>query len=38
VPTDIDVTLLYFDGCPNWRTADAQVREALARIGRPDTT
>ena len=32
----MDVTLLYFDDCPNWRTTDARVREALARIGRTD--
>src|SRR5215204_4514446 len=29
------VTLLYFDDCLNWRTTDARVREALARMGRP---
>lgn len=26
----MDVTLLYFDGCPSWQTADARLRE-LAR-------
>jgi len=26
----LDVTLLYFEGCPNWRTADANLRDALA--------
>ncbi len=24
------ITILYFDGCPNWQTADARLREALA--------
>ena len=27
---DLEVTLLYFDGCPHWRTADANLRDALA--------
>ncbi len=27
------VRLLYFDGCPNWRVADARLKEALASIG-----
>jgi hypothetical protein len=26
----VDVTVLYIDGCPGWRTAEARVREALA--------
>ena len=30
------MTVLYFDGCPNWRVADERVREALARVGRDD--
>ena len=30
----VRVTLRYFDGCPNWRTADERVREALERTGR----
>ncbi len=29
----VDVHLLYFDGCPNWREADDRVREALRRVG-----
>jgi len=28
-----DVTLLYFDGCPNWGTTDRQLRELQAEIG-----
>jgi hypothetical protein len=27
------VTLLYFPGCPNWRTAEANLRAALAQSG-----
>jgi hypothetical protein len=34
----MDVTLLYFDGCPNWKTADARLAELAGefalRIGR----
>jgi hypothetical protein len=26
------VTLLYFDGCPNWRTADARLRAVVDEI------
>jgi hypothetical protein len=25
----MDVRLRYFDGCPNWQTAEARLREAL---------
>jgi hypothetical protein len=32
----VQVTILYFDGCPHWRTAEARVREAVARLGRSD--
>lgn len=32
----MDVTLLYFDGCPNWQVADERLQEALARAGRDD--
>jgi hypothetical protein len=27
------VCLLYFEDCPNWRIADARLKEALARVG-----
>lgn len=27
------LTLRYFDGCPNWRTAEARLRETLAGLG-----
>jgi len=29
----VQITLRYFDGCPNWRLAEARVREALAAVG-----
>ena len=32
----MDVTLLYLDDCPHWRTTDARVREALTRTGRTE--
>jgi hypothetical protein len=32
----VPVSLLYFDGCPNWRVADERLREAPARVGHPD--
>ncbi len=28
-----DVRLVYFEGCPNWRVAQARLREALAEVG-----
>ena len=28
----MDVTLLYFDGCPNWITADANLRALSAEL------
>ena len=31
----MDVTLLYFDGCPNWTVAEERVREALSQVGAP---
>jgi hypothetical protein len=27
--SNMDVRLRYFDGCPNWRTAEERLREAL---------
>ncbi|MBI4941003.1 MAG: thioredoxin family protein [Actinobacteria bacterium] len=32
----MDITLLYFDGCPNWKIADQRLTEIAAR--RPDIT
>jgi hypothetical protein len=34
----VDVTLLYLDGCPNWRMAEQRVRQALVDLGLPDDT
>ncbi|GAA2025738.1 hypothetical protein GCM10009740_14350 [Terrabacter terrae] len=31
----VDVTVLYFDGCPSWRTALERVDAASARTGVP---
>lgn len=33
---DVVITLLYFDGCPNWRVAEARLENALAQAGRFD--
>jgi hypothetical protein len=30
------VTLMYFEGCPNWQVADERLQDALARAGRQD--
>jgi hypothetical protein len=30
------VTLRYFDGCPNWQTADSRLRAALDATGHED--
>jgi hypothetical protein len=29
----IDVRLLYFEDCPNWRVAEARLKEALVSLG-----
>jgi len=29
----MQIAIRYFDGCPNWRTADGRLREALAASG-----
>jgi len=34
----VDVSLLYFDGCPNWQETDRRLREALSLVGRTGTT
>ena len=31
---DLDVQLVYFDDCPNWRIAEARLSEALRATGR----
>lgn len=34
VPLDpTEVRLLYFDDCPNWRVAEAHLKEALVSLG-----
>jgi hypothetical protein len=30
----MEITLQYFDGCPNWKTADARLTELIS--GRPN--
>ena len=32
----VDVTLLYLDGCPNWRQAEEVVHQALREVGLPE--
>jgi hypothetical protein len=34
--TVMTISLLYFDGCPNWHVADERLRAALVAVGRPD--
>ncbi len=29
----MNITIQYFDGCPNWRLADERLREALHEAG-----
>lgn len=31
----MDITLQYFDDCPNWRVAEDRLRQALVGLGRP---
>ena len=32
----MDVTLLFFDGCPNWQVTDERLQEALTLAGVDD--
>ena len=32
----MDVTLLFFDGCPNWRQTEEVVHQALREVDRPE--
>jgi hypothetical protein len=32
----MQITLQYFDDCPNWRVADERLRAALDAVGRSD--
>ena len=33
VTQELDVQLVYFDDCPNWRTADQRLADALQTVG-----
>jgi hypothetical protein len=33
----MNIRVLYFDGCPNWKVARQRLHEALASTGRADT-
>lgn len=35
---NMDVALLYFDGCPSWHETDDRLRQALEATGHTDTT
>jgi hypothetical protein len=32
----MEIKILYFGGCPNWRTAAERAQRALTGLGRPD--
>lgn len=32
----MELTIQYFEECPNWQVAEARLREALAKLGRAD--
>jgi len=32
----VDITLMYFDGCPGWQNAETNLRAALAALGLPE--
>lgn len=32
----MELTIQYFDECPNWRVAERRLREALSELGQPD--
>jgi len=32
----MEITLQYFDDCPNWQIAEDRVRQVLAELGRPE--
>jgi hypothetical protein len=34
----MQITLRYFDGCPNWRVAEERLLEALGEPGGPEAT
>ena len=33
----MDITVQYFDGCPNWQVADERLHSALSELGIPAT-
>jgi len=35
---NVDITLMYFDGCPGWQVAEVNLRSAVAALGRPDVS
>ncbi len=32
----MEITLQYFDDCPNWQVAEDRLRQVLAELGRPE--
>jgi len=34
----VEIILMYFDGCPGWQTAEANLHAALAAVGMPDVS
>ena len=32
----MEITLQYFDDCPNWQVAEARLRQVLVELGRSD--
>ena len=35
---NVDITLMYFAGCPGWQHAEANLHAALAAVGMPDVS
>ena len=35
---NVEITLMYFEGCPGWQIAEANLHAALAALGRPDVS
>lgn len=36
VGENMELTLLYFDGCPNWHEAESRLRDAMRLLGVPE--
>lgn len=32
----MEITLQYFDECPNWQVGEDRLRQVLAELGRPE--